>query len=164
LIDIYKYFFQDKFGPGHIISDTASAGTYLRWELDNIVRFTGKDFEAAGWQGNFVRVSLRLVKDSLVSYEAFFRSFMESVTDIEPISQEEWIKEWKAIDAIVCSMNLNLPNYENDRLELFKLLESGKFAMHHSESYEKAYEPHYRIMDRKHAKTLLQPVPYQGGR
>ena len=32
LKDLYKNFFQDRFGPGHIIADTA-AGSYLRWEL-----------------------------------------------------------------------------------------------------------------------------------
>ena len=33
LRDLYKNFFQDRFGPGHIVSDTASAGKYLREEL-----------------------------------------------------------------------------------------------------------------------------------
>lgn len=33
LIDYYKNFFQDKFGPGHMVRDTASAGAYLRREL-----------------------------------------------------------------------------------------------------------------------------------
>lgn len=35
LKDLYKNFFQDKFGPGHIISDTTAAGNYLRrdWPL-----------------------------------------------------------------------------------------------------------------------------------
>ena len=36
LIDYYKNFFQDKFGPGHMVSDTASAGAYLRRELAKI--------------------------------------------------------------------------------------------------------------------------------
>lgn len=30
LKDLYKNFFQDKFGPGHIISDTTSAGKFLK--------------------------------------------------------------------------------------------------------------------------------------
>ena len=29
LQDLYKNFFQDYFGPGHIVSDTLSAGAYL---------------------------------------------------------------------------------------------------------------------------------------
>lgn len=32
LIDLYKNFFQDKFGPGHMVADTASAGAYIRRE------------------------------------------------------------------------------------------------------------------------------------
>lgn len=33
LKDLYKNFFQDKYGPGHLIGDTAAAGAYLRQEL-----------------------------------------------------------------------------------------------------------------------------------
>ena len=32
LTDLYKNFFQDKFGPGHMVADTASAGAYIRRE------------------------------------------------------------------------------------------------------------------------------------
>lgn len=154
LRDLYKNFFQDKFGPGHIITDTVSAGNYLRSELENAKSFSGNDFEYLGWQGNFVRVNLRLIKDSVVSYNQFFNSFIESLKDFKPISQKDWIKEWKAIDSIIFSMNLNLPDYGNDRSYIFDLLDRGYFVMHHSEAFEKAYEPHYRIMDRKHAESL----------
>ena len=33
LQDLYKSFFQDRFGPGHIIADEASAMRYLQYEL-----------------------------------------------------------------------------------------------------------------------------------
>jgi len=33
LQDLYKNYFQDAFGPGHLIPDTAAAGAYLDWEL-----------------------------------------------------------------------------------------------------------------------------------
>ena len=36
LQDIYKSFYQDRFGPGHMISDTASARNYLMRELSEM--------------------------------------------------------------------------------------------------------------------------------
>ena len=36
LQDIYKSFYQEHFGPGHIISDTASARRYLMSELSEM--------------------------------------------------------------------------------------------------------------------------------
>ena len=33
LQDVYKSFYQDRFGPGHMISDTASARSYLMREI-----------------------------------------------------------------------------------------------------------------------------------
>ncbi len=36
LQDIYKSFYQEHFGPGHIISDTASARRYLMRELSEM--------------------------------------------------------------------------------------------------------------------------------
>jgi hypothetical protein len=159
LKDLYKNFFQDEFGPGHIVSDTATAGKYLRLELENNDHFNGKDFESLGWQGNFVRVNLRLIKDTIIPYNTYFQYFIESVSLINTITQEKWIEEWTAIDSIICTMNLRLPNFENDRLEIFSLLRSGKSVIHHSEIFEKAYEPHYRIMDKKHAEALQSSFP-----
>lgn len=156
LRDIYKNFFQDRFGPGHLITDTVSAGNYLKSELKYARSFNGKDFDNLGWQGNFVRVNLRLIKDSIIAYDQFFKSFIESVIDLKPTSQDAWIKEWTAIDSIIYTMDLKLPDYQNDRSEIFNLLINGNFVMHHSESFIKSYDPHYRIMDRKHAESLIK--------
>ena len=39
LQDLYKSFFQDRFGPGHLVNDTSTAGKYLRYELNNSESF-----------------------------------------------------------------------------------------------------------------------------
>lgn len=69
--DIYKNFMQDYFGPGHILNDTITAGKYLRYELDNSEKLDGPDFEPTGFEGNFYRVNLRLIKDSSIPYDTF---------------------------------------------------------------------------------------------
>ena len=67
LQDVYKSFYQDHFGPGHMITDTASARQYLLKELsENDVASTVR-FEPTGSEGRFVRVYLSAIADSLIT-------------------------------------------------------------------------------------------------
>ncbi len=52
LQDLYKSFFQDRFGPGHLVSDTSMAGRYLRHELNNSTVFHEKYYEPTGYESN----------------------------------------------------------------------------------------------------------------
>ena len=82
LKDLYKNFFQDKFGPGHIISDTTAAGNYLRRELASYTECTGEIAEPTGWEGNFLRVNLSVIKNGRVPYNIFFDAFVRSVNGV----------------------------------------------------------------------------------
>jgi hypothetical protein len=62
LQDLYKHFFQDYFGPGHIVSDTSSAGAYLDRELALFEQAPGAYYEPTGYNGNFYRVNLSVIK------------------------------------------------------------------------------------------------------
>ena len=160
LQDLYKNFFQDYFGPGHIVSDTTSAGNYLNRELASFDNATGAYYEPTGFNGNFYRVNLSVIKEGVISRDVFFDAFIRSVSNIQPITQEEWKKEWAQIDSVIHTMNLQLANYNQEREKLFSLLEQGKFVMHHSEQFSKEYDPHYRIIEREiFLKEILPLLP-----
>ena len=146
LQDIYKNFFQDYFGPGHIISDTLSAGTYLDRELDSFEQASDIYYEPTGYNANFYRVNLSVIKEGLISRDAYFDAFIRSMSNIQAITFEEWKEEWKQIDLVIQTMNLTLANYDQDRKKLFSLLEQGKYVVHHSELFTEEYNPHYRII------------------
>ncbi len=148
LQDLYKSFFQDYFGPGHMINDTTAAGAYLNKELASFEQSTGAYYEPTGYNGNFYRVNLSVIKEGLISRNVYFDAFIRSAKDIQPITIEDWKKEWTEIDSIIQTMNLPFLNYSQDRENIFRLLEEGKYAVHHSKPYSKAYDPHYRIMKR----------------
>jgi hypothetical protein len=157
LQDLYKNFFQDYFGPGHIVSDTASAGAYLNRELASFGQASGAYYEPTGYNGNFYRVNLSVIKEGFISRDAFFDAFIRSVGNIQIISIEEWKEEWKQIDSVIQTMNLPLVNYEQDRKNLFSLLEQGKYVMHHSEMFSEEYDPHYRIIEREIFLKEIRP-------
>ena len=160
LQDLYKNFFQDYFGPGHIVDDTLSAGVYLDSELASFEQASGAYYEPTGYNGNFYRVNLSVVKEGLISRNVFFDAFIRSVSDIHTISLEEWKEEWKRIDSVIYSMNLSLANYAKERKMIFSYLEQDKYVFHHSMSFSEAYDPHYRIISRDiFLKEILPLLP-----
>jgi hypothetical protein len=158
LQDLYKNFFQDYFGPGHMVGDTTSAGAYLDRELASFEQASGAYYEPTGYNGNFYRVNLSVIKEGIISRDVFFDAFIRSVSSIQTITIEEWQKEWAMIDSVILTMNMSLTNYDEDREKIFSLLEQGKFVMHHSEQFSANYDPHYRIMGREIFLNEILPL------
>ena len=146
--DVYKNFMQDYFGPGHILNDTAAAGKYLRYELESSEIFDGPDIEPTGFEGNFYRVNLRLIKDGTIPYDKFFEAFVESVQGIVPPDGETWMKIWSEIDNEIKSMGLTFENETQDRTALEEQFRRGNFIVHHSDAFNEANNFHYRIISR----------------
>ena len=158
LRDLYKNYFQDRFGPGHIIADEKAADNYLRYELEHAAPMEGNDYEPTGYEERFMRVNLSVIADGRVPYDKYLSAFVRSVNGIEPITIEQWREEWKVIDEVIAKMNLNLPNYEADRAEIWALLERGEYVMHHSKLFEQHYDPHYRIIEREIFQREILPL------
>lgn len=158
LRDLYKNYFQDRFGPGHIIADEKATDNYLRYELENAATMEGDDYEPTGYEERFMRVNLSVIADGRVPYDKYLSAFVRSVNGIEPITIEQWREEWKVIDEVINKMNLNLPDYEADRAEIWALLERGEYVMHHSKLFEQHYDPHYRIIEREIFQREILPL------
>lgn len=158
LQDIYKNFFQDRFGPGHIVSDTARAGAYLRQELSQVKNVNVPLYEASAERAAYYRVSLAAITSGAISYEVFFSAFIRSVTALPAIEVEDWAKEWKKIEKIIRSMKLDLPHYEEDAKAIEDLLAQGHYAVHHSKAYNLHYEPHYRLIEKSIFEKEILPL------
>ena len=158
LQDLYKSFFQDRFGPGHIITDTSAADRYLRYELESTKSFEGEDYEPTGYEGRFYRVNLGVIADGRVPYDKFFDAFVRSVNGIKPISIEQWSKEWQEIDSVIMAMNIELNDMQEDRAEIKRLIDGGNYVMHHSQLFNQHYQPHYRIIERTIFEKDILPL------
>ena len=158
LRDLYKNFFQDRFGPGHIIADNSAADRYLRYELNTAEGFEGLDYEPTGYEGRFYRVNLGVIADGRVPYDKYFDAFIRSVNGITPISIEEWSKEWHEIDSVIMTMGLQLEDVSADRAEIKALIEGGDYVMHHSQRFNDHYQPHYRIIERTIFENEILPL------
>jgi hypothetical protein len=159
LQDIYKSFFQDEFGPGHLIEDAGRARKYFDFELQEMKSQGRHEAEPCGSGRNFIRVPMDLVKDSLIPAGDFFQAFMESSQYFKLPELASWEIKWKGIMAQISKMDLQIPDLERDRDLILQLIADGNYVMHHSDRYRNAYDPHYRIMSREQWESLSKRFP-----
>ena len=146
LQDLYKSFFQDRFGPGHIITDRQSALDYILSEWASADTLMGPRTESCGWQGNYVRVNLSVLADSLMTAEELTDALMASAKEVKEEDIQAWKTEWAEILAIIEKEYPDIPDLQQDKARIDELLDSGQYAYHHSAAYNAAYHPHYRII------------------
>ena len=158
LQDIYKSFFQDKFGPEHIICDTVAAKEYLLSELSRADIDTAIILEPTGVDGNFIRVGLGVIKSGKVTETDFLKAFIKSAKISDRTSVAQWTEEWIEIVKVIDSMDLNLDNYKSDKDAINQVLQQGRYVMHHSQQYRDAYNPHYRIIAKEIFKQEILPL------
>jgi hypothetical protein len=146
LQDFYKSFFQDEYGPGHLVENVSYAREYFDLELEEMVSKGRHTAEPCGAGKNFYRVPMDLVKDGIIPEEEYFNAFLESASSFTTPDVLTWKKQWNEIVSIIEKMDPDLPNLKQDKEALNKWLDSGETMVHHSEVYGKIYDPHYRIM------------------
>ena len=158
LLDIYKNFFQGRFGPGHLINDLDAATNYLTQEIQNATEFDSILWQSVGYEKRYYRVNLSLVHVGKIDIQNLIAAFTESANSAEPASLESWKDEWNIILRIIEQMDIILPNMEEDKIQLAENLKNGICIGHHSPIYQKTYHPHYRIVSRKYFDKLYKTV------
>lgn len=155
LQDIYKSFYQEHFGPGHIISDTATARRYLMLELSEMGKTASPYFEPTGSQGDYVRVYLSAVSDSLITAEQLLDAFIRSANSRQEPAVN-WMEKWETIVSIIQANKMEIEGFETD-LPLLTEAAQNNQAVHHSHRYNEAYHPHYRIVERSIFEIEFKP-------
>ena len=177
LLDIYKSCFQDYMGAEHLVSDKQRVKAYLDEELqttslDDLMPWY---YEACGVNGQYVRVSIRAIKENLITEDVLLDAFIRSTrsaeqgknSDMRP-TVESWRDRWHKIVGTIDQMELNLPrsamplcfakNYQQDRTFIDSILSVGKYAISHSPEYREAYRPHYRIVEKSIFENEIKPL------
>jgi len=164
--DLYKSFCQDNLGPGHLIPDTSSAGAYLREELSSYREDLGKGlysvpserFFPVGDDGNYVRVDLSVVLDSLVGERSLLEAFSESANSGKKISEDQWKEKWVQVEKVLRKDFRSIPHLEEDLSSIDSLVNVGNLILHHSSRFEETYHPHYRIIGTDIFRRDIEPL------
>ena len=160
LLDLYKSCFQDFMGAEHLVVDHQRIKAYLDEELNSV---TLDDlmpwiYEPCGIDSSYYRVSIRAVKEGLISEDMLLDAFICSANSSNRPSVDEWNERWHKMIGTIDGMQLNLPQYNKDRQFIDSVLSVGKYAISHSPEYREAYRPHYRIVERSIFEQEILPV------
>lgn len=156
LQDVYKSFYQERFGPGHMIPNVENARNYLMSEMEQAYENIGAYYEPTGSEGKYVRIYLNAVADGKISAQQLLDAFVESANYVKPRS-DKWADQWTNIVRVIEEKELPVKMNEELKLLLKGCSEQDE-AVHHSETYEKAYRPHYRIVERNIFEQQLKPL------
>lgn len=150
LLDIYKSCFQDYMGAEHLVSDKDRVKAYLDEELNTTTldELMPWYYEPCGIDGNYVRVSIRAVKEGIMTEDLLLDAFIRSANNPRRPTIEAWRDRWHEIIGTIDEMHLNLPNYLEDKQFIDSVLSKDKYAISHSPEYRETYHPHYRIVER----------------
>ena len=164
--DIYKSFCQDNLGPEHLIPNPDAAREYLLSELGEYRsdlaegKYTkpAKRYEPVGDEGNYIRVELSVILDSLVTENRLLEAFVSSANAGQNMTPDQWAKKWQKVAAVIRRDFPGIPDAERDLLQIDSLISEGHLILHHSPVYEAAYHPHYRIIARDIFEKDLKPL------
>ena len=153
--DVYKSFFQNHFGPGHLITDTAAVRA---WSMQEIAETAADSvlnpyFEPTGADGHYVRVYLRCVNEGKLTADQLLSAFLRSAQPVDE-SDSTWTKEWAGIAET--AIELGFPAEEAVLEELGEAARLNH-AVRHSDAYRNAYHPHYRIVRKEIFEKELLP-------
>ena len=160
LLDIYKSCFQDYMGAEHLVSDRQRVKAYLDEELqttslDDLMPWY---YESCGVNGQYIRVSIRAIKENLITEDLLLDAFIRSANSEKRPSVESWRDEWHKIIGTIDQMELGLSRSGQDRAFIDSTLTVGKYAISHSPEYREAYRPHYRIVEKGIFEREIKPL------
>lgn len=158
LQDIYKSFFQDYFGVAHMLPDSVTVRNYILYELSMTEEIDSNYYEPCGWRNNFYRVNLSAIRNGKIDVNELANAFMASLPYSRTLVDEEWKKEWEIIQNTVRELHPTLAGFKSDSAMIAKMLQQGKYVIHHSDEYSRCYHPHYRIVHKSIFKNKILPL------
>ena len=154
LQDIYKAFYQEHFGAEHMITAKEAARNYLDQELATMQdKRDGIYVEPIGMSGDYVRVYLIAVSHKILSSSQLLQAFIESAGEHKSPTTS-WATKWQAIVEVVDEVSPGLGS-DDERAMLLQASLNNQ-AVHHSQAYNAAYHPHYRIVKREIFEKMLK--------
>ena len=111
-----------------------------------------------GDEGNYVRVDLSVVLDSLMSEEDYLQAFVQSANNGVKKSSGEWKRKWAEIASCIRKEFPNIPDAAKDLAFIDSIMQGDDLIIHHSEAFSKAYNPHYRIFSKDIFEKEIIPL------
>lgn len=103
---------------------------------------------SVGDEGNYVRVDLSIILDSIVNADSYVDAFVRSANEGVHRSPEEWKRKWAEIASCIREYFPDIPHATQDLAWIDSIMAGEDLIIHHSEDFSNAYHPHYRIISK----------------
>ena len=156
--DVYKLLYQAYHGPAHGAIDFARVWEWLQEEWEEVQggnRYGGCVFEPIYVDGitpKLYRVHLGPAKAAGLAPESILHElirttelFPDAYPDERHLLRDGFVEAWTAVGQAISSGRLHLSGEEYESFSA-TMTETDWLAAHHSDSYRKAYNPHYRLV------------------
>ena len=152
--DFLKLIYQFTFGPKHFQNepDLAHIKAYLERELDGVKNQKQNQYVESIGNG-YYRIYLHAIKNHKISTDELSEMFYQSILLSLPkndIIKQSFIRH---IDLLIEMIKNEEISYDVDTsMQIIKnYLKEGIHPVHHSDTYQKRYTPHYRVV---HINTI----------
>jgi uridine kinase len=149
-IDILKAIFQNEFGPGHLITDTAATMKYIKEELKTLSDEKPDPVEPIG--NGLARLHLSVIPSKNLSPETYMKLFL--LTAVRARGDRESFLRKAAVLQKMCRER-EVPVSEdsiNAAIEMWDAGGGGLFR--HSDSFREHYHPAYRVVEEQFCEFI----------
>lgn len=101
MIDLYKNYFQDAYGPYHLISDTTHAVIYVNKALNNLSNKDTLMLQSLGVNHDYYRINLWLVKEGTILRNVLLEAMVNNVPLGRKLDIQSSRKEWDEVLQII---------------------------------------------------------------
>ncbi|MBR1644134.1 MAG: hypothetical protein IJ684_02030 [Bacteroidales bacterium] len=157
LQDFYKYCFQDRFGPAHLITDSARCVAYIERETAEADSLGGPRYEPLRFCNGYVRVNLSAVADGLLDAPTLANAVRQSATQPDAAQLAAWPAQWDSVMVQLHELSTLPTHFADDSTAIANLLAEGKYVYHHSRTFNETYHYHYRLVRRDIFDAELLP-------
>ncbi len=147
--DVFKFIHQSAFGCEHLLTDLQAALQRIQAEADDNQTVIQNPVELL--DGDYCRVHLSVLQDGLQT-ETLARLFMLSAQPVE--NAENAVKEKLQIFLSLCENGALAFSAKEVQKQAEEWQANGFCALHHSDTFRKAYKPSYRVIKKEYARLL----------
>ena len=157
LVDIYKLLYQIAYGPKHYAVIFDANEYFQEWAEAPVENFPPTEPISAG--GELVRAHFGPLREMGMDPNALMEIFWQTVMHYEP-HPEYLINWWRNLKDMILARELPFPPAQYDELNA-EFQRWGFVPKSHSESYIKAYNPHYLVVFRGFIQPFLDRLQTQ---
>lgn len=124
--DLYKLVFQDLYGPGHLLTDSAACAMYIAREVDTMADSNGlPDYSYTLCDNRFVRVNLLLVRQGVIDIETLTSAVMRSARGL-PSPDPKYVMSHSAAFKAAYAPHYRIVRSDIFEQELLPLIQSAQ--------------------------------------